>query len=185
MSEAMDAPDASSETHSGPPEPEEPAVGFPATREDLIERARSLYARGLSKTEAGQVLGVTSRTVRRWQQEDLRRDVSWDKERELEHGHRPERVLKLLERRFSRMVLECEQGDAAESQSAGGGYESRLLKMLQIINAFRESAGDLTQLLRSLERFVDFCFLELPSAELKVVQMAVARFIEQLRRENP
>ena len=56
--------------------------------------------------------------------------------------------------------------------------------MLQIINGFRQSCGELTQLLCAMDRFAGFCSESLPNDELAVVRRAVAQFMNRLKRES-
>ena len=152
--------------------------------EELIEQARSLYASGLSNEEIADLLGARPRTVRDWKLRDQKRGVSWDRERELERQLNPERILKSLQRRLSRMALELGQDESADDADSRDGRDASLLKMLQIINGFRQSCGELTQLLCAMDRFAGFCSENLPGDELAAVRRAVAKFMNRLKREN-
>ena len=158
-------------------------MGISAKRDLLLERARRLYVQGTNLKEIAEFLGVSRDAVARWFRQDLARGLSWDVEREEEQKLRPARILKLLERRFGRMVLD---GDRREQEGAAvdDDYEGRLLKMLQIINGFRKSADELTLILRALDEFAEFCLENLTREELAVTRKAVERFGDQLRRQN-
>ena len=157
-------------------------MGISAKRDHLISRARELYAKGMHFKEIAEAIGVTRDTVRKWYGHDLKRGLSWEDEREQEQRTRPERVLKLLERRFGNMVLEGEE----ESEDGGRAddYEARLLKMIQVINGYHKSADELTAQLLALEQFAIFCAGNLPRKDLAVVRRAVAQFTDKLRKEN-
>lgn len=158
-------------------------MGISGKRDRLISRARELYAKGMHFRAVAEALGVTGDTVRKWHGYDLERGLSWDKEREQEQSARPEQVLKLLERRFGKMVLEGEK-DPEDAAASGDAYEAKLLKMIQIINGYRKSADELTAQLLALEQFAIFCAENLPRRRLAVVRDAVAAFTEKLRKEN-
>jgi len=158
-------------------------MGISAKRERLIGRARELYAKGMHFTEVAEALGVARDTVRKWHDYDLEHGLSWDDEREQEQSTRPERVLKLLERRFGNMVLEGEK-DPDDADASGDAYEAKLLKMIQIINGYRKSADELTAQLLALEQFAVFCAETLPRRRLAVVRDAVAAFTQKLRKES-
>ena len=158
-------------------------MGVSAKRELLIHRARELYAKGMHCREVGEAIGVTRDTVRKWYSYDLKRGLSWENEREQEQNTRPERVMKLLERRFGNMVLEGEK-DPEDADGPGDAYEAKLLKMIQIINGYRKSADELTEQLLALEQFAIFCAENLPRKELAVVRSAVEKFTDKLRKEN-
>ena len=159
-------------------------MGISPKREQLIHRARELYAGGMNFRDVAEALGVYRDTVRRWYRYDLKRGVSWDRERQQEENTHPEHIMKLLERRFGRMVLAGEKA-SEEGQDPADDYEARLLKMIQIINGYRKSAEEITNLLLALEQFTIFCVEHLARQELAVVRNAVEQFTEKLERENP
>ena len=153
-------------------------------RGELIEQARSLFGQGMDKKEIAAMLGVSRSTLHRWELADLKLGISWARERDLERKLHPERIQKLLERRFSKMVLEGEGGASADPVKAREGYEARLLKMLQVIRGFRDSSDDVTRMLWAMERFADFCSRTLSREDLAVVRSAVAGFIKRIRSQD-
>ncbi|MDP6439010.1 MAG: hypothetical protein QGH74_05195 [Candidatus Brocadiia bacterium] len=153
-------------------------------RDKLIDRARRLYAGGMSKSAVARVLGVGTDTLRRWRRYDQERGMPWEGDRRQWRSVSHELVLRTLEERFGRAVLEAEMAGAAGDEEARQEVEGRLLKMLQILNGYRKSADDLTLQLRAMEEFAGFCVNHLSPADLAVVRRVVDRFLEHLRKEN-
>ena len=161
----------------------EAKMGISIKRDQLLGRARRLYVQGMNLKEIAEHLGVSRDAVARWFRQDLARGLSWDLEREEEQKLRPARILKLLERRFGRMVLEGERREQ-EGAPVDDDYESRLLKMLQIINGFCKSTDELTLILRALDEFAEFCSENLTREELDIARKAVEKFGDHLGRQN-
>jgi len=147
------------------------------------DRARELYARGLRIREVAEALGVPRCTVYRWKKSDGQRGLSWDNRREETTRLDPEQVLRDLERRFARLVIQdapSDKKDTAENRR----YEQRLLTMIRVIMGYRKTARTPTSDLRVLEWFARFCAQNLAPEDLATVRRAVEMFVEHLRKEN-
>jgi len=153
-------------------------------RDELIDRARALYASGMARTEVARALGVRVETLRKWAGYDAARGLPWDLERRQWRGVRPELVLRMLHERFGRMVLEAQRAGAAGEADQEGRDDAQLMKSLQILNAYRKGADDLTRQLAAVEEFAGYCADRLPPEQLQVVRGAVEGFLEHLRKEN-
>ncbi len=149
----------------------------------MIDRARELYAGGMGIPEIARLLEVSGHTLRDWRRYDRGRGRSWEEELGLAHALHPERVLRALERRFGRMVMEAGL-EGPEDPEERKEYERRLLNMTKIINAYRRNAPELTLQLRTLEEFSLFCTENLTSADLAPVRRALEQFVNHLREEN-
>ncbi len=122
-------------------------------------------------------------TVYRWKKSDGQRGLSWDNRREETTRLDPEQVLRDLERRFARLVIQdapSDKKDTAENRR----YEQRLLTMIRVIMGYRKTARTPTSDLRVLEGFARFCAQNLAPEDLATVRRAVEMFVEHLRKEN-
>ena len=155
-----------------------------AKRDQLIDRARRLYAGGMSRANVARAVGVRTDTLRKWSRYDEARGLAWERERRQWRSASPELVLRTLEERFGRAVLEAELASAPGDEESKRDEEARLLKMLQILNGYRKSADEITLQLRAMEEFAGFCADSLSPAELDVVRRVVESFLEHLRKEN-
>jgi len=153
-------------------------------REARRARARAMYAEGLCRAEIARLLGVREQVVRTWARRDLQRGVSWEAERQQEEMMRPERQLRLLERRFGRLLMELERADAQGASEDRPGLESRLQKMSQILNGYRKSAPLVSLQIGALEEFAQFCITHLPREHLVPVRDAVQKFLDHLRKDS-
>lgn len=149
-------------------------------REQFIDEARALYVKGLDLSDIAHVIGVAHSSLRRWQRWDADHGRSWDEERRHDHKTRPDRVLRMLERRFGKKVLESQECP----DTLGEDYEAKLLKMIQVINSYRKSADELTRQLLAMEEFAGYCAEHLSTDEVAVVRRAVQGFLDQLKRDN-
>jgi len=146
-------------------------------------RARELYARGLKIWQIADTLGVPRATVSVWKMSDGQHGLSWDKEREETSRLDPDQVLRDLEGRFARLVVEgapSSKEDTAEQRR----YEQRLLTMIRVIMGYRKTARTPISDLRVLEGFATFCADNLPPDDLAAARRALELFIEHLRKEN-
>ncbi len=153
-------------------------------RDEMIDQARLLYARGMNLKEVSEVLGLFKDTVRKWRKQDEASGISWDKERELQHKLRPDHIMKLLQRRFAMLVLEGEGAPGDESDKDKQDCEGRLLKILKVISGLRKTADDITHILMAMEEFEDYCVGHLTRDKIKPVRKAVTGFINKIRSEN-
>ena len=99
-------------------------------RDELIEEARDMYGRGLSKAEIARRLGVAPNTVWRWCRYDRRRGVSWEALRERACHPDEEKVLgvltdkqrkKLVEMKGKKFELDRSQFFRPRRSSSEGG----------------------------------------------------------------
>ena len=180
-----------------------------AMRSALIDRARDLYAEGMTMAGIAELLGVGKSTLGYWKRFDRNRKRCWDEERKLVHSHSPERVLRALERRFAALVLDSEKAgdkkgqedEAGNDQAAGDGkqksegettqtakggkeFEARLLNMVRIITGYRKTASELTSQLRTMQELAQFCTENLSPEDLPPVRRALEQFVNHLREEN-
>ena len=146
--------------------------------QEQLKRARELYCLGKGRDEIARSLKVSKGTVNRWCNDAERAGASWDKARR--RMRRPENVLRVLEERLARMVIEDAPSDPTDAEEAKA-YETRLLNMIKIIQGYRATADDASLYLRALERFAEFCGAHVESAQLDAVRAAVELFTDYLR----
>lgn len=152
-------------------------------KDKLLSRARRLYADGLSLSEVAEALGVSRSTVSRWKRDERDRGRDWDEERRQRRMSRPDRVMNALDKRFGRMVaeLESEGGDESVLKSR---YEERLLKLLKVIDLYRDIQGDPAAALSVMEGFVRFCVRNFPEDKLEPIREAVESYLGHLKRKD-
>jgi transcriptional regulator with XRE-family HTH domain len=151
-------------------------------RRKYIHRARRLYARGLSRKEVAEAVGVAKSTVQRWARHDARQGRDWQDARRRCQQRRPTLIIERLEDCFARLLSHKE-----EQEQAGKGkkkLEDRLLKLLRVIELYRKTRDDSETQLAALEDFVAFCVRQVPADDMEVIRGAVNSYIEHLKREN-
>jgi len=147
--------------------------------QEQVERARQLYCLGKGRDEIARALKVSKGTVTHWRNEDeAARKVTWDEERR--RTRRPENVLRLLEERLARMVIEDAPSGPTDADAAKE-YETRLLNMIKIIQGYRGTADDVSLCMHALEKFAEFCGAHIESTQLAAVRAAVELFTDYLR----
>jgi len=152
-------------------------------RELLIDEARSLYAKGKDLDAIARSLDVSKHTLRNWKAYDRQRGRCWDEERKRPFARSPDSVLRALEQRFERMVLE-EAPRSGQEDREHRQYEQRLLNMVRIITGYRKTARELTIELRALEQFAAFCAENLAPTEFAAVRRAIRQFIQRLKEQH-
>jgi len=114
---------------------------------------------------------------------DGQHGLSWDKEREETSRLDPDQVLRDLEGRFAKLVVEqapAREKDIPEHRR----YEQRLLTMIRVIMGYRKATRTPVTDLRVLEGFAAFCADNLPPDDLAAAGRAIELFIEHHRKEN-
>ena len=154
-----------------------------AKKDKLLSSARRLYAEGLSISEVADALGTSNSTISRWKQDQKKRGRDWEEERRLRRLSRPERVMNALDKRFGRMVAEIESTGGDESVLKSR-YEERLLKLLKVIDLYRDIQGDPAAALSVMEGFVRFCVRSFPEEKLEPIREAVESYLRHLKRKD-
>ncbi len=148
----------------------------------MLHRARRLYARGLSMREVAAALGVSVGTVHRWSRSDAEQGRDWKQARRERDERRPGLVIERLENAFAQLLRHRNQQEAAGKGEKR--LEDRLLKLLRVIELYRETRDDTDARMTALEDFVAYCVEHVPPEEMQPIRGAVNRYIEHLKREN-
>ena len=152
-------------------------------KDKLLSSARRLYADGLSTSEVADALGTCQSTISRWKRSDKERGRDWEEEREQRRLCRPDHVMNALDKRFGRMVAEIESTGGDESVLKSR-YEERLLKLLKVIDLYRDIQGDPAAALSVMEGFVRFCVRSFPEDKLEPIREAVESYLRHLKRKD-
>jgi len=142
----------------------------------LKPQARALYAQGVSLSEIGDSLGVSTSTVSRWRSAAEDTATDWDRQRDDHESRDPVALLEILERRREQMA-EAGPGDEA------GSWADTLWKVQRVIESVRDEFEDITTQMAVLTKFARFVGEELPEEDLRAVQRATAAYLQHIKKE--
>jgi len=150
-------------------------------KRSLIGPARDLYARGETTNEIAHILGVHPGTVRNWANGDRNTDNDWDRLRDEHRKMRPELILRRLKLRFA-LALQGKTGEGENATDAN--LEDRMLKLIRIIEGYRNTVGDVSPRLAVMEEFAAFCAGNLGESDVHTVRNAVNRFLGHVKDQT-
>ncbi|MFO8008602.1 MAG: helix-turn-helix domain-containing protein [Candidatus Brocadiia bacterium] len=156
-----------------------------ATKQELLPRARALYAEGLPKRVIAEALDVSPRTLRRWAKQDREAGRPWERNTgkppapaRRHNGTSPAEMRADLERHLADLVAlqGTDQGD--------GKLEDRMLKVCRVLDHLRDEEDDVGAQLRGLKRFAAWCVRHLSEQDMEPVRRAIRRFLDELKEQH-